>query len=120
MALFHFLDDFPDIGLLALVARIHLHGKGDEVSVQEQRLSDDWLFSVFLARAFLPVILREVNLKVVVRAVEEQMTVVSLVELFVAVIEQFYIFLIVWNVKLFAGRNSNYLKLDQFFSWHKS
>ncbi len=25
-----------------------------------------------------------------------------------------------WNVKLFAGQNSNYLKMDQLDSWHKS
>ena len=68
--LFHLLDELPDLGLLAFVARVHPHAQRDGIPVEQERLADDGAGPVFLRRALLPVARLEVDLEVVIGAVE--------------------------------------------------
>ena len=64
------LDRPPQMRLLGFVPREHLHGDRDLVPVEHQRLRDDGFLPVLLGRPFPARSVLEVDLEVVVRAVE--------------------------------------------------
>ena len=68
--LLHLFDQLPDLRLFGFVPRIHPHVERDAVPVQQKGLPDDRIGPVFLARPLLPVVLFEIDLEIVIGAVE--------------------------------------------------
>ena len=94
IALFHLFHKLSDIWLFGFIAGIHLHGQRNEVSIQQQRLTDDRILPILFGRAFLLVITRKIDLEIVVGAIKESCTEITLVMLFVATVEQLDVLLV--------------------------
>lgn len=87
-----------------------------QICIQKQGLANDRSMPVFLGRTFLLIFLRKVNFKVVVCAVKESTAEVTLVMIFITMVEQFNIFFLGFSdkstsiVNLVLGKGNTMIK----------
>ena len=94
IAALHFLDDLPDIRFFRFISGIHLHGHRHQVCIQKERLSDDWVMPVFFGRAFLLILIGQVDLEIIIRTVKKYIAEIPLIVLLIAMVKEFDIFFI--------------------------
>ncbi len=88
VAFLYVLDVPPELRLLALVSGIQRHGQRDLVAVKEKRLPDDRVLAALLRRPLPSQAVLEVDLEVVVRAVEVDLSRVPWVRPLYVVVEK--------------------------------
>jgi len=66
----HLFDQFSDLWFFGFVSWIHSHIKWDAIPIQQKGLPYDRIGPVFLARSFLLIVLFEIDLEIVIGAVE--------------------------------------------------